>query len=42
LESHLVSEGRPASVVDATNVRFQESMPAPTLPAATLSIGESQ
>ncbi len=39
METHLVSEGRPASVVDATNVRFQESMPAPTLPAATLDIG---
>lgn len=38
-ETHLVSEGRPASVVDATNVRFQESMPAPTLPASTLTIG---
>jgi hypothetical protein len=38
-ETHLASEGRPASVVDAMNVRFQESMPAPTLPAATLTIG---
>jgi hypothetical protein len=37
LETHLVSEGRPASVVDATNVRFQESMPPPMLPAATVS-----
>jgi hypothetical protein len=33
-ESHLVSEGRPASVVDATNVRFYESMRPPVLPAA--------
>jgi hypothetical protein len=32
-ETHLVSEGRPAAVVDATNVRFQESMPPPVLPA---------
>lgn len=32
-ETHLVSEGRPASVVDATNVRFQESMQPPVLPA---------
>jgi hypothetical protein len=37
VETHLISEGRPASVVDATNVRFQESMPPPTLPAATAS-----
>jgi hypothetical protein len=41
-ESHLVSEGRPASVVDATNVRFQESMPPPTLPAATVSTETGQ
>jgi hypothetical protein len=33
-ESHLVSEGRPASIVDATNVRFYESMRPPVLPAA--------
>jgi hypothetical protein len=33
-ETHLVSEGRPASVVDATNVKFQQAMPAPVLPAA--------
>ena len=31
-ETHLISEGRPASVVDATNVRFQESTPPPVLP----------
>jgi hypothetical protein len=37
METHLLSEGRPAAVVDATNVRFQESMPPPTLPAATVS-----
>jgi hypothetical protein len=37
-DTHLVSEGRPASMVDATNVRFQESMPPPVLPAV---IGES-
>jgi hypothetical protein len=36
-ETHLISEGRPASVVDATNVRFQESMPPPVLPAITAS-----
>jgi hypothetical protein len=37
METHLISEGRPASVVDATNVRFQESMVPPQLPAATAS-----
>lgn len=37
-ETHLVSEGRPASVVDATNVRFQESLPPPVLPAATVGV----
>jgi hypothetical protein len=42
METHLISEGRPASVVDATNVRFQESMPPPVLPAATLSIGQGE
>ena len=31
-ETHLVSEGRPASIVDATNVRYQESMRPPVLP----------
>ena len=34
-ETTLMSEGRPASVVDATNVKFQQAMPAPVLPAAT-------
>jgi hypothetical protein len=34
-ETFIVSEGRPASVVDSINVRFQESAPAPVLPAAT-------
>jgi hypothetical protein len=33
-ETSLMFEGRPASVVDATNVKFQQSMPAPVLPAA--------
>jgi hypothetical protein len=37
-ETNLVSEGRPASVVDAINVRFQESAPAPVLPAATVDV----
>jgi hypothetical protein len=34
-ETYIVSEGRPASVVDSINVRFQESAPPPVLPAAT-------
>jgi hypothetical protein len=38
VDTHLISEGRPASVVDATNTRFQESSPPPVLPAATVSI----
>ena len=36
-DTHLVSEGRPAAVVDATNVRFQESMPSPVLPPVVAS-----
>lgn len=42
VESTLMSEGRPASLVDATNVRFQESMPAPVLPAAAASADLAQ
>ena len=34
-ETYLVSEGRPATIVDATNVNFMKSMPAPVLPAAS-------
>ena len=34
-ETYIVSEGRPASVVDSINVRFQESARPPVLPAAT-------
>ncbi|MEX0938304.1 MAG: hypothetical protein WDZ59_10635 [Pirellulales bacterium] len=34
-DTHLVVEGRSATTVDATNVRFHESMPSPQLPAAT-------
>ena len=34
-ESYLVSEGRPAAVVDAVNVNFMKSMPAPVLPDPT-------
>jgi hypothetical protein len=33
-QTHLVSEGRPASLVDFTNTKFQQSMPVPVLPAA--------
>jgi hypothetical protein len=36
-DTFLISEGRPAAVVDATNVRFQESTPPPVLPAPTVS-----
>jgi hypothetical protein len=31
-DTHLISEGRPAAVVDATQTRFLESMPPPVLP----------
>ena len=34
-ETYLVAEGRPAAMVDATNVKFMQSMPVPALPAAT-------
>jgi hypothetical protein len=34
-ETYIVSEGRPASVVDSINVRFQESAIPPVLPTAT-------
>lgn len=34
-ETFLISEGRPAAVVDATNVKFMQAMPAPVLPDAT-------
>jgi hypothetical protein len=44
VESYLISEGRPAAVVDATNVRFYESLPPPALPASSGSAlnGETQ
>jgi hypothetical protein len=38
-ETHLMAEGRPAGMVDITNVRFMENMPAPVLPAST--VGET-
>jgi hypothetical protein len=34
-ETFLASEGRPAAVVDATNVKFMQAMPAPVLPEAS-------
>lgn len=40
-QTHLVSEGRPASVVDFTNTKFQQSMPLPVLPAAAPTGGTS-
>jgi hypothetical protein len=39
-ESNLIVEGRPAPVVDATNVKFMENMRVPALPAANTG-GES-
>jgi hypothetical protein len=33
-ETHLMAEGRPAGIVDFTNVQFMENMPPPVLPAA--------
>ena len=40
-DTNLVSEGRPAAVVDATNVRFYESMQPPVLPAVVGAAGSS-
>jgi hypothetical protein len=33
-QTYIVSEGRPATLVDFTNTKFQQSMPLPVLPAA--------
>jgi hypothetical protein len=42
-ETHLISEGRPASVVDQTNVRFYESLPPPVfLPATSAGAAAGQ
>ena len=41
-ETYLMCEGRPASVVDQVNVRFQESMPPPVLPAAAAADAMAQ
>lgn len=38
-ETHLVSEGRPAAIVDVTNTKFHETMPPPKLPTVTVSAG---
>lgn len=35
-DTHLISEGRPAATVDSINTAFRDSMPIPTLPAASL------
>jgi len=32
-ETNMIADGRPASIVDATNVKFMENMPVPVLPA---------
>jgi len=36
-ETDLMAEGRPANVVDMTNVKFLENMPTPVLPTAAAS-----
>jgi hypothetical protein len=38
-ETNLVAEGRPAPVVDVTNVKFMENMRVPALPAASSASG---
>ncbi len=40
-ETHLVSGGRPATVVDSVNTRFHENMKAPVLPANSLGGGSN-
>jgi hypothetical protein len=40
-DTPMVAEGRPAAVVDATNVKFMENMPVPVLPAVQNSNGTS-
>jgi hypothetical protein len=40
-ETNLMAEGRPAPVVDATNVKFMENMRVPALPASTAGGGGS-
>ena len=34
-ETNMIADGRPAAIVDATNVKFMENMPVPVLPANT-------
>ncbi len=36
-ETYLMAEGRPAAIVDVTNVKFMQAMPAPVLPAVSAS-----
>jgi len=38
--SRMITEGWPASVVDQTNVQFQEARPVPALPAAAVNSGQ--
>ena len=38
-DTHLISEGRPAAVVDATNVDFQENVPLPKLMNKISTVG---
>lgn len=40
VETHIVSEGRPAATVDYVNSQFRENMPIPTLPASTAEEGD--
>ena len=39
-DTHLISEGRPAATVDSINTAFRDSMPTPTLHAASLGDGQ--
>ena len=41
-DTFIVSEGRPAAAVDATYTRFNESLPAPVLPAPSANSSLSQ
>ena len=39
-ETHIVSDGRPATMVDFVNTTFRENMPVPVLPDNTYGSGE--
>ena len=41
-ETNLIAEGRPASIVDAIDTRYLESMPPPVLPAASALDGDQE